>query len=78
MSKVTLSLSGILLSTLLSLTTLTPVHAAGDNGLFGDYFTNMIGDCSTTSVVTGFSSGTADYGTRNCRSVANILATLFA
>ena len=73
-----LSLRYSLLGLLLSLTTLTPVHAAGDNGLFGDYFTNMIGYCpSTTDVVIGFSPNTIDYGTRNCRSVANILATLF-
>ncbi len=74
-----LSLRYSLLGLLLSLTTLTPVHAGVSDGLFGDYFTNMIGYCpSTTDVVIGFSPNAIDYGARKCTPLSTILATLFA
>ena len=57
-------------------------QAAGPNGVFGDYFTNMITDaasCGTNTVLTGFNAtpGT-NYGKQECTTFQNIVKSLFA
>ena len=44
------------------------VSAGAADGVFGDYFTRMIGSCPLDSIVTGFNS-TSSYGTRQCKTI---------
>ena len=70
-------LYGIILTA--SITTLA-TQATGPDGVFGDYFQNMInnaGTCGAGTVVTGFDStpGT-NYGKRQCTTFDNLVNTV--
>lgn len=61
----------------LSLSTLL-VQAAGADGVFGDYFTRMVGGCASGYSITGFDSTIwATYGAKQCTSVQTIIAGMF-
>jgi hypothetical protein len=53
------------------------VSAGTADGVFGDYFTRIIGSCTTNTVVTGFDSTAHTYGARQCSSLQSLLGTLF-
>ncbi len=54
------------------------VQAWTNDGVFGDYFTRIIGGCPTNTVITGFdSTASASYGTRQCSSLQSILGAIF-
>ena len=53
------------------------VSAGETDGVFGDYFTRIIGSCPSNTVVTGFDSTASTYGTRRCSSLQALLGTLF-
>ena len=70
-------LYGIVLT--VSITTLA-TQATGPDGVFGDYFQNMInnaGTCGAGTVVTGFDTtpGT-NYGKRQCTTFDNLVKTV--
>lgn len=67
-----------LLLIIFSLVTPSTHAAVGPNGLFGDYFTRMIGPCPASTVVTGFTATAgATYGTRNCSTLTSLLGAIF-
>jgi hypothetical protein len=74
-SQLRYSLYGSLVS--LSLLSLT-VSAATDDGVFGDYFRNIITTpCATGYVITGYSdTNDANYGKKICKSIESLLATI--
>ena len=55
------------------------VSAGAADGVFGDYFTRMIGSCNPSfwQVVTGFDTTPTTYGNRQCTGIKWILASVF-
>ncbi len=67
-----------LYGSLLSASLISLSASAGTaDGVFGDYFTRIIGGCPANTVVTGFDSTASTYGTRQCSSLQLLLGTLF-
>lgn len=54
------------------------VSASTEDGVFGDYFTNIITNwCADKSVVTGFDTTPVTYGKTKCSTIQSLLASLF-
>lgn len=76
-SRIRIFLFGIITSiSLVSVLT----YASGPDGVFGDYFQNMINNslvCSDPNVVvTGFDNTPSNYGTKVCRTIKDLVSTL--
>lgn len=73
-----LQLRYFLYGTILSVSLISlSVQAGTNDGVFGDYFTRIIGGCPSNTVITGFDSTASTYGTRQCSSLQSLLGTLF-
>lgn len=76
-SRIRYSLYGVILTA--SLGSLA-VQAAGTDGIFGDYFQNMIRDaasCGTNTVITGFdTTDGSTFGTQECTPFNTLVKTV--
>ena len=64
----------VLSASLISLT----VQATPADGVFGDYFSNIINNsCTSNSVVTGFDTTSSAYGTTKCSTIQSLLGSIF-
>ncbi|MBC7503719.1 hypothetical protein H7169_02010 [Candidatus Gracilibacteria bacterium] len=51
-------------------------QAAGLDGVFGDYFTNMTTSCGANEAITGFNTAPATYGMRICTTFQSIVGSV--
>ncbi|MBC7503941.1 hypothetical protein H7169_03140, partial [Candidatus Gracilibacteria bacterium] len=51
-------------------------QAAGPDGVFGDYFTNMTTSCGANEAITGFNTAPATYGMRICTTFQSIVGSV--
>lgn len=47
------------------------------DGIFGDYFSRMTGDCAANEAITGFDQTPATYGAKKCTAIGAIVAAIF-
>ncbi len=73
--KIRYTLYGVILSA--SLITLV-AQATTTDGVFGEYFSRMVGVCSTTDaeVITGFDSNPSLFGVKVCKTLTSLLDTI--
>ncbi len=73
--KIRYTLYGMILSA--SLITLV-AQASTVDGVFGEYFRNMVGVCSTTDakVITGFDNNPSLFGDKVCTKLTSLLDTI--
>ena len=73
--KIRYALYGVIASA--SLITLV-AQATTTDGVFGEYFSRMVGVCSTTDaeVITGFDSNPSLFGVKVCKTLTSLLDTI--
>jgi len=74
-----LKLKSFILGILISSSFISIITYAHSDGVFGEYFDRMVQPCGLpgSTIINGFSSGSTDYGTISCKSLFNLLGTIF-